>query len=195
VATLEFLAWTNDTTRATALAYQDGVLVKTGALTRRYLGTFYTTSTTATADSDTNRYLFNNNNRVLKTMLVRESTGTWAYNSTAFRQARASTANQLNFIIGYADAVVKADVYSSNSAATGNTAQVGIGLDSTSTNSAYLNPESSASGYTVPVSAVFASVVSVGKHYLAWLEKANSGTFYGLNNSTYYSGMLGYLNC
>ena len=33
--TLEFLAWTNDTTRATALVYQDGVLVKSGATTRR----------------------------------------------------------------------------------------------------------------------------------------------------------------
>lgn len=41
VPTLEFLVWTNDTTRATALTLQDGVLVKTGAATRRYLGTFY----------------------------------------------------------------------------------------------------------------------------------------------------------
>lgn len=41
VPTLEFLAWTNDTTRATALTYQDGVFVKTGQTTRRYLGTFY----------------------------------------------------------------------------------------------------------------------------------------------------------
>ena len=37
--TLEALVWTNDSTRATALAYQDGVMVKSGAATRRYLGT------------------------------------------------------------------------------------------------------------------------------------------------------------
>ncbi len=37
--TLEALVWTNDTTRATALVRQDGVWSKTGALTRRYLGT------------------------------------------------------------------------------------------------------------------------------------------------------------
>lgn len=40
VPTLEFLAWTNTTTRATSLVSQDGILVKTGATTRRYLGTF-----------------------------------------------------------------------------------------------------------------------------------------------------------
>ena len=44
-STLELTAWTNLTTRATALAYQNGVLCKTeGALvTRRYLGSFRTT--------------------------------------------------------------------------------------------------------------------------------------------------------
>jgi hypothetical protein len=41
VPTLELLAWTNATSRATNLVYQNGVLCKTGALTRRYLGSFY----------------------------------------------------------------------------------------------------------------------------------------------------------
>lgn len=41
VPTLEFLAWTNTTTRATALVYQDGIICKTGDTTRRYIGTFY----------------------------------------------------------------------------------------------------------------------------------------------------------
>jgi hypothetical protein len=64
--TLELLAWTNDTTRATALTRQDGILCKSGALTRRYLGSFYTTSTTTTEDSFVKRYLFNYYNRVEK---------------------------------------------------------------------------------------------------------------------------------
>ncbi len=41
VPTLELTAWTNITTRATNLAYQDGILCKSGALTRRYIGSFY----------------------------------------------------------------------------------------------------------------------------------------------------------
>lgn len=40
--TLERLAWTNRTTRATSLVWQDGVLVKNGDTTRRYLGSFST---------------------------------------------------------------------------------------------------------------------------------------------------------
>lgn len=39
---LELVAWTNLTTRATALARQDGVLVKSGDPTRRYMGTIWT---------------------------------------------------------------------------------------------------------------------------------------------------------
>jgi len=34
-------AWTNDTTRATALILQDGINLKSGDLTRRFVGTFY----------------------------------------------------------------------------------------------------------------------------------------------------------
>lgn len=65
---LEKVAWTNDTTRATALVLQDGVLVKSGATTRRFLGTFRTTSTTATEDSVTKRFLSNYYNRQTRGM-------------------------------------------------------------------------------------------------------------------------------
>lgn len=65
VPTLELAAWTNDTTRATALVYQNGVLVKSGATTRRYIGSFRTTSVAGqTEDSQTKRYVWNMNNRV-----------------------------------------------------------------------------------------------------------------------------------
>lgn len=41
-------AWTNDTTRATGLTTQDGILVLSGTTTKRYVGTIYTTGTTTT---------------------------------------------------------------------------------------------------------------------------------------------------
>lgn len=43
----EILAWTNTTTRATALAYQDGILCKSGYKSKRYIGSFATLPTTA----------------------------------------------------------------------------------------------------------------------------------------------------
>src|SRR3990172_12032733 len=65
-------AWTNDSTRADALTTQDGVNVKSGATTRRYVGTSRTTSTTTTEDSGGGtttqvggkRFVWNQDNRV-----------------------------------------------------------------------------------------------------------------------------------
>ena len=97
VPTLEFLAWTSTTARATAIVYQDGVLVKSGATTRRYMGTFQTTSTTQTEDSESNRFLVNYNNAVVRTGL-----GTFSTN----RSTTSSTYTEINseircyFLIG-----------------------------------------------------------------------------------------------
>jgi len=52
-------AWTNNTTRADALSTQDGVTVKSGAATRRWLGTIRTTGATTTEDSATKRFVAN----------------------------------------------------------------------------------------------------------------------------------------
>jgi hypothetical protein len=70
------LAWTSDTARATALTLQNGIYVKNGATTRRYLGTFRSISTTQTCDTSvgdvvntnsvTGRLLYNHYNRVRK---------------------------------------------------------------------------------------------------------------------------------
>lgn len=65
--TLESTVWTDNTTRATSLAYQDGILVKSGDPTRRYLGTIRTTGTTGQCeDSDSKRFVWNMYNRSLK---------------------------------------------------------------------------------------------------------------------------------
>jgi len=63
-ATLEGLVWTDDSTRATALTFQDGVLVKTGATTRRYLGTIYMQADQKCDDTVANRGVWNMYNRV-----------------------------------------------------------------------------------------------------------------------------------
>ena len=57
---LELLIWTDATNRATALAYQDGVLIKSGNATRRYLGTIYINSTGGqTEDTEIQRFVWN----------------------------------------------------------------------------------------------------------------------------------------
>lgn len=187
--TLEFTAWTNATTRATALTYQDGVLVKTGALTRRYMGTFLTTSTTTTEDSAAKRFLFNYYNRVARRMrAVQETTSTWTYTTNTYRQANANTANQLNFVIGVSENEITATLVSAASNTSGGTSTIpGIGLDSTSTNSATeLGPCQSqvANVYNV-FTCFYSGYPSVGYHYLAWLERSSASgttTWVGDNN-------------
>jgi hypothetical protein len=53
---IELLAWTNDTTRATAITVQNGFLCKAGAPARRYVGSFRTTTVSGqTEDSAAKR--------------------------------------------------------------------------------------------------------------------------------------------
>lgn len=179
IPTLEFLAWTNDTTRATALAYQDGVLVKSGAATRRYLGTFYTTSTTQTEDSKTKRYLWNYYNRVSRLIEVADSAVSWTYTTATWRYANGNSANQIEFVIGVNEDVVQAMVkgFASNTT-TGVTLGTGIGVDSTTpTNTSFGVVTSKVANVSDTIIGSFCANLSAGKHFLAWLEYSTaSGT-------------------
>lgn len=193
--TLEILAWTNDTTRATSLTRQDGVLVKSGAATRRYLGTFYTTSTTTTEDSIANRYLWNYYNRVSRQMQRFETTVTWTYTTATFRQANANSANQLNFVVGVSEDMVSAELMVRVSNSNANVQFVGgIGLDSTSAEAStgYLRGEqyTQVSSINMSQRASFNAQVAAGRHYLAWLEYSlASGTSTWVGNSQF--GIMG----
>lgn len=188
-ATLEALVWTNDTTRATALTTQDGVLVKTGAVTRRYLGSLRTNGSSLAFDAADNRWLWNYYHRALKYMRRLEATDNWTYTTATLRQANGAVANQLEFVIGVAEDLVSAEVYAfySNSTA-GVGAFVAIGLDSTSALATGCLSISGANGganyFSVATSAV-KLYPGVGRHFLAWLEySAATGTttWYGDNS-------------
>lgn len=88
VPTLERVAWTNSSTRATALTTQNGILVKSGDATRRYVGSFLGTSTTQTEDSVGRRYLFNYYNRVTRSCgrVIDVGLGaSWTYTTATWR--------------------------------------------------------------------------------------------------------------
>lgn len=194
VPALEFLAWTNDTTRATALAYQDGVLVKTGDATRRYLGTFYTTGVATTEDSLTSRYLWNYYHRVARPMRRVDPTASWTYSTAAFRQANANAANQLNFVLGLAEDSVRAEVgHLVSTSSTTVAVYSAIGLDSTTASvglPAYIEPSSPNARNGV---ALYRGNPSAGRHYLAWLERgagADTQTWFG-TGAILLHGILG----
>jgi hypothetical protein len=202
--TLELTAWTNDTTRATALTKQDGVYVKTGALTRRYLGSFRTTTVSGqTEDSAAKRFVSNYYNRVVRPLAVFDSTDSWVYQSSTWRQARASTANQVAVVVGVAeDAIALSLQAHTGNSAVGPVANAAIGADSITTPAgisvggliSYSNAD--VATYMIRLYAHVSLIPAAGYHYYAWLEaSSNVGvqTFYGDVGAPtlMQSGMLG----
>lgn len=171
---LELLAWTNDTTRATALVLQDGIFVKTGATTRRYVGSFRTTTVSGqTEDSFANRLVWNLYNRVRRGFRVTEATSSWAYTLATFRQARATATNQVAVVVGVAEALLSVRVRANVANTTGGVnVSVGIGEDSTSTVATGCLMQMVAAGANViaAASAELEKYPAVGYHVYPWLE-------------------------
>lgn len=109
---LEALSWSNDTTRATALAYQDGIEVKTGATTRRYLGTCRTTGVSGqTEDSQANRLVWNRYNQVLR-MLKKTDSSSHDYNTAAWRAWNNDATILYSFMVGILEDALNAELVS-----------------------------------------------------------------------------------
>lgn len=188
VPALEILAWSSATARATALVMQDGVPSKTGALTRRYMGTFFTTATTTTEDSAANRYLWNNYNRVARTMVRKEVTASWTYTTATYRQANAATANQLNFVRGLDEDAVQANSASTVRPSTSCNTQIAIGLDSTTVPTG-LWTDLTVGPSSGTLNASYSGLPGLGKHSLMWLEISEAtGTTVWYGNGTPASG-------
>lgn len=198
--TLELLAWTNDTTRATALTTQNGALVKSGDATRLYLGSFRTTTVAGqTEDSVTKRYVWNYYNRVARPMRVLESTNTWTYTTATYRQANNNTANQLDFVVGVAETLLDARVEGLVGNDMGIAVAVSIGMDSTTTPATGvigMTTGQIATALTMPILATLQSYPAVGRHVAVWLEWSTASgttTWAGDNNapSTAQAGIHG----
>lgn len=185
--TLEFLAWASDSARATALAYQDGVLVKFGAETRRYIGTFRTTTTTTTEDSAQKRFLWNYYNRATRSLKRLETTATWTYGSVTKRQANGNSANQVEIVVGVSEDVANIAIQASfsNSVGGGNGAAVGIGYDSiTVPTGVTTQVGANGAGYVNQLGSSFTFNPAIGRHYFSWLEWSGVSavyTFYGVS--------------
>jgi hypothetical protein len=194
---LVVLAWASDTASATALVYQDGVLLRSGTLTHRYVGTFYATGATTAEDSVANRYVWNMYNRCARPMLRRDATASWTYSTAAFRQANGSTANQLNFVIGVVEDSVKAFVSGafSNGDGVNRTSYLGIGLNSTTTNSG-VSSQGATNNIYMGITGLNSSACifpSLGRNYLAWLEFGAGASTQTWQGGASLSGITGEL--
>jgi len=193
---IEKLAWTNTTTRATGISLQDGRYCKTGDKTRLYLGSFYTTSTTQTADTTTKRFLFNVYNRKFRKLNVTDTTDSWIYSTAVWRSWNNSTSNRVEVLVGINDDLTELTFNGVASNTANLSMGYGIGVDSTSTNSADTYTASGSLSVLVSGSAVYKNYLPVGYHYLQALEYGStSGTtrFFGDASVDHIqSGMIGW---
>lgn len=142
VLTLEFVAWTTNSLRATALAYQNGIPVKSGAPTRRYLGTIVTTATAgqcefsfggaAIGGSPAFLGVWNYYNRVRVAATVGESRDSWA-GVAGTRVMAGSLGNKVSFVSGLEEDFFEAVVVGSGASGTAGNFTVGVGVDVTTT--------------------------------------------------------------
>lgn len=190
-------AWTSATARNDALTTQDGIYVKSGATTRRYLGTIYTTGTTTTEDSRTKRFVWNAYNQVPRELLMRTSDSYWSYNSSTTRQANANSAHKVeatNGLVTYVEVNVSC-VTDGNAT---NAGFVGVGFDTTTT----FSTEVIGGGHDLNTGGRARTICQlrkwpdIGYHAYNWLEKINVAAafnFFGDRGYGDTSGITGFI--
>ncbi len=197
--TLTLLAWTNTTTRATALAYDSngGFLVKSGTTTQRYLGSIYITASGQSEDKQGDRALFNYDNRVLRNLLGSIPVSSWTYSTNVERAADNNTTNgqgRVSFLTGVVEDAVFCRYATQLNSSNSNVPQIGVGINSTSNPSvgaAMVNTTSSTSQWQINANGIV--LPPLGHNYLQAIEFSNSVscTFYG-NDVTQF-GLLAFV--
>lgn len=205
--TLELVAWTNATTRATALTYvADGdYYVHATNTTWTYVGTIQGSASGQCEDSTKFRGVWSYGKRALRPVLCFDTTNSWTYALTAYREINGGSTlgtSRIGFVLGLAEDLVRFEARGMVAMTGGvNDGFVGVGIDSSTVNSAQIMTSigGGAGGYTNPITAMYKGFPSIGSHTARFLEAAaaaSSKTFYGDNNVTQLqSGMFGEIWC
>jgi hypothetical protein len=202
-------AWSSATTRGTGagtteLELVNGVYVNKvsiaggpGAQTGRYVGTFRTTSTTTTEDSSTKRFLYNAQNRKLRSLAANgETTNSWSYSTETWRVANGAAVaygtNAFGVVRGLDEDPVEALAMHRALIGGNHYAATGIGIDSSTVNSAQISQGGFSDNRDSSVSGRYIGYPGIGFREFRWLEIASSATFYGDIGKTYIqTGMIG----
>jgi hypothetical protein len=201
-------AWTNDTTRSAAISRDatygwyvntssmtgwisnNGGTVSVGAGAGLYLGTIRCTANGQTEDSAAKRFVWNMYNRVLRRMLVRDTTNTWGHNTNnVWRQTRNSATNQLEFVRGLDEDPIRAEnLQTFVPGNAGDAGYVSLGLDSVTTPHVdATTPIAQPGVVAASITATLTVMAGIGRHYIAGLDRNNvtAGlTWYGDNGTS-----------
>jgi hypothetical protein len=174
----EQLAWTNTTTRATALAYQDGVLVKSGDATRRYVGTVYSNYLGVGPSSSGIWNLYNQ----VDITLEKNNTNSHTYNTSTVREWNNNAGSRIEIIIGLSNQGIIGLAASSITNSANSVGACGCGIN-TSTSFGNLNHSFAGVLSNNFIQHVHAAAMSVaGLNYVTVTEWGNAG---GANAPTF----------
>jgi len=182
---LSTVAWSNDNLRASGYSLQDGIPVRAGAATDRYLGTIRTLSSAGCcADYAEKRFVWNMFNRTQRILKRVEEDDSWTYSSAVWRPLNNNPANKVEFVLGLTqDPVYLMHTgYVTNSSSGGSC--VGIASDSTGANNGDIRGYSDVDLTTI--FSIYSKIMSSGYHYLAlteWMSGVGTSTFYSKNPS------------
>jgi hypothetical protein len=198
---IELVPWTNDTTRATALALVCGRYVKSGATTRTLLGTVYldgskqarwTPGSAAAGGGAGQLDVWNAHNRVTVVSETVDTTSSWTRAQGTTGPANAAGPgsglnNRCTFILGLDDEPALCSVfgggYTTNQFYV---VQSALGLDSTTALAGSFSFwGGSASQFGGPAFGAYAGAL-VGRHFFQRMENALAGagtcTFFGVSS-------------
>lgn len=188
----------------TELEYKNGILTNKNSMTLRfgsasgdtvtvaanrgtYVGSFRASANGQTESSrggttsqvGGKRFLWNNYNRIFANLTVIDTTNFWSYTTNTIRQANGAAGNKVEILIGLSEDIITARALGvvNTWSNVNNTAQTGVGVDSTTAYTGLIQGgyNASASQQYHPVQGNYEGLVSLGYHYVAWLEKGSDG--------------------
>jgi hypothetical protein len=164
------------TSRTTPLTTQNGIYVKTGDATRRYVGTICVNDAGGqTDDTVLERLVFSYVNHKAQHLYVVDATASWTYGTAAWRATRNSFANRLDFVLGVAEYMIEgvATQITSTSGSVG----AGVGVDQITTSDAQVGDWAAVTTNMAGTArAVYKGYPSAGLHYVQRMEFNHGGT-------------------
>ena len=166
--------------------YVNKVAITNGPAAQRglYVGTIKSDGSAQINDSQAIRNVWNNYNRVVRSVKVTDSTDTWSYTTNTWRQANGAAANLIEYVCGLVEdaASISASACASNSSG-GVDVSTGIGLNSSSALAAdCLSSYLSAPTTIDHMSSHYRGLPAIGRNQFIWLEislATGTTTWYG----------------
>lgn len=177
---LEIEPWSSHdagtSTRATNLVRQNGVLVKSGSLSRRYLGTLRASGPIVCEDSLLKRFLYNHYNKIRKKLSVVDPTDFTFVGDGVWQPYNGNVNNQIQFIDGLGYEPILASLSSNHSVSSG-TGKVfaGLSLNTTNTIAENMTNSDSALGSEDRNSTTNTLNISLGYNYMQILQRTTVG--------------------